>query len=129
MSQTYDDTLPTDMDKVRSILWITDVSSEEAALRTDEHIDAVLAWQGSIDGAVRYIASSLAAEFAQKPSSIHLPSGLSVSWFATRVTHWQMLAAHTHPTGAGDNALSFVPATYGGQDAADEFARPPDYWP
>lgn len=127
MSATYDDTLPDNRDKVRSILAITDVTSEATALRTDEHIDAVLTWQGSLDGAVRYIANSLAAQFAQKPGSVRLPSGLSVSW-AERVGTWRALAESGSPTGAG-GGLTFVDAVYSEEATTDEFTRPLEYWP
>lgn len=127
MSQTYDDTLQSDRDKVRSILAITDVTSEATALRTDEHIDAVLVWQGSIDGTVRYIASSLAAQYAQQPGSVRLPSGLSVSW-PERVKQWQALAGQGSPTGTG-GGVSLVPVLYTDTTTADEFDRPLDYQP
>lgn len=126
MSASYDDTLPTDKDKVRSILGITDDTSEATALRTDEHIEAVLAWQGSIDGAVRYIASSLASQFAQLPSSIR--SGPDALVWAERVKHWQELAQQGSPTGTG-GGLTFVDAVYSEAVTADEFSRPLEYQP
>lgn len=123
MSATYDDTLPTDKDKARSILGVTTVTSEATALVTDEHIDAVLTWQGSIDGAVSFLASELAARFAQLPSDVSLPSGLRVAW-RERIATWLALAGRASTGGvSGTQGLSFVPASYGEAAAVDEFAR------
>lgn len=128
MTASYDDTLPTDKDKARSILGATDDTSATTALVTDEHIEAVLTWQGSLDGAVAFLASELASRYAQMPSDVSLPSGLRVAW-RERIATWLALAGRASPTGVGSGALSFVPAVYGGEDTADEFARPERFWP
>lgn len=129
MSASYDDELPTDLDKARSALGATDVTSDTTALVTDEHIEAVLSWQGTLDGAIRFLAAELAARYAQKPTDVSLPSGLRVSW-AKRIDTWLALAGKASPTGTATpgGTLTLVPLTYGA-DTTDEFARPPDYWP
>lgn len=128
MAATYDDTLPTDRDKARSLLGTTDVTSEATALVTDEHIDAVLTWKADLDRAVAFLASELATRFAQKPSDVSLPSGLRTSW-RDRISTWLTLAERAGGGAFGDGGgLSFVPANYGGTTAADEFARP-ECWP
>lgn len=87
---SYDADLPTDVDKARAMLG--DTSNDAATeLLTDDHITAVLAWKGSFDAAVGFLAQELASRFAQQPGSVSLPSGLSVSW-ASRVRTWQDLA-------------------------------------
>lgn len=129
MSASYDDELPTDLDKARAALGITDATSDTTALVTDEHIEAVLTWQGSLDGAVSFLASELATRYAQKPTDVSLPSGLRVSW-AKRIDTWLKLAERASPTGIGTSGggLSLVPLSYG-TETTDEYARPPDYWP
>jgi hypothetical protein len=92
MSATYDETLPTDLDRVRHLLGDTDVEPEENALRSDEHIVAVLASEPSFEAAVILIADGLIAEFGQEPDSVRLVSGLSVS-FRERIAAWQRLVA------------------------------------
>lgn len=129
MSATYDDTLPTDRDKARSILGATDVTSETTALVSDEHIDAVLTWKDSLDGAVSFLASELASRFAQLPSDVTLPSGLRASW-ASRISNWQKLAGVASTGGvSGGSGLSFVTASYGSESNTDEFARPESWFP
>lgn len=83
---SYDDTLPTDLDKARALLG--DTASTE--LLTDDHIEAVLALY-AFNGGVAFLAQELATRYAQKPGSVSLPSGLSVSW-AERVKTWLALA-------------------------------------
>lgn len=87
MSATYDDTLPTDRDWVRHELGDTDIA---APLRQDETYDALILALGK-QGALRTVARALASEYARKPSSVSLPSGLSVSW-SSRVSNWQAIA-------------------------------------
>jgi hypothetical protein len=90
MSATYDELLPTDKDRVRYYLGDTNVSPEENALRTDEHIAAVLTAEASFEAAVILIADGLIAEFGQEPDSVRLVSGLTVS-FRNRIDAWKRL--------------------------------------
>lgn len=92
MSATFDELLSTSLDYVRDRIGDTAVEPEENALRTDEHIEAVLAAEGSREAAIAFIAKGLAVEYAQKPGQVTLPNGLSVSW-AYRVAQWNALAA------------------------------------
>jgi hypothetical protein len=92
MSATYNQLLPTDKDYVRYRIGDTDVDPEENALRTNEHILAVLAAQASREAAIALIAKALAVEYAQEPGRVTLPSSLSVSW-EERVGQWNKLAA------------------------------------
>lgn len=71
----YDDTLPTDLDKARARLG--DTAATE--LLTDDHIEAVLSLYG-FNGGVAFLARELDMRFALQPSSVTLPSGLSVSY-------------------------------------------------
>lgn len=128
MAQTYDDTLPSDRDKARSVLGITDVSTAELALVSDEYIDAVLVWKDGLDGAVAFIAASLASRYAQMPTSVS-SSGKSVSW-GERVRNWLALAASAGAGGITNvAALSQVPIDYGTPAITEEFARPLEYQP
>jgi hypothetical protein len=82
---SYDDTLPTELDKVRH--YVGDISNNPATeLRTDDHIEAALAEHG-FNLAVAVVAEGLAAEYAQEPGSVRLPDGLTVSW-PERVKFW-----------------------------------------
>jgi hypothetical protein len=83
---SYDPTLATDRDKVRALLG--DTAATE--LLADEHIDAVLAWKNDFNTSVAFLAQELESHFATQPSSVSLPSGLSVS-FARRT--WANLIA------------------------------------
>lgn len=115
---SYDDTLPTDLDKARALLG--DTSSTE--LLTDDHIEAVLALY-PFNSAVAFMAEGLAARFAQNPSSVALPSGLSVSW-SERVKYWKGLAEQMRSGGVtSSGAFSRTPTrTDGYADYAAEQA-------
>lgn len=92
----YDDTLPTDLDYARFLLG--DTSNDAATeLLSDAHIEAVLS-RFTVNLAVGFMATGLAARFAQQPGSVSLPSGLSVSW-AERVKYWKDLAAQMRAGG------------------------------
>jgi len=87
---SYDPTLPTDKDVVR--LYLGDTTSPE--LLTDAQIEAVLAlYPSNISAAISVLAQSLVTRFAQQPTSITLPSGLSIS-YAERIKAWAALAAN-----------------------------------
>ena len=92
MSASYDDELPTDLDYVRYRTGDTNVVPATNALRTDEHIEAMLRDHTPREAAISLIAKSLAVEYARKPGRVTLPSGLSVSW-EERVDQWNKLAA------------------------------------
>src|SRR6476661_5671709 len=100
----YDDTLPTDLDKARFLLGDTSASE----LLTDDHIEAVLGLY-PFNSAVAFMAEGLAARFAQNPSSVSLPSGLSVAW-SERVKQWKALAQQMRDGGiVGSAAFSHTP--------------------
>src|SRR5688572_29195622 len=128
MSATYDETLATDKDKIRSLLGDTNVSPASNALFTDEHIAAVLTIQGTIKAAVAYLADELIAQSAQEPVKIIVTDGgVSISVdYSKRIPLWQELASKSRTDSGG--SLTFVTATYGA-DTTDEYARPPEYWP
>lgn len=86
-TMSYDDELPTDKDKIRAL--VGDTGATE--LVTDAHINAVLAAYDSFNAALAFVANELAATFAQRPGSVTLPNGLSVSW-RDRVSTWLALA-------------------------------------
>jgi hypothetical protein len=67
-----------------------DITEDE--LLTDDEIEIVISEQGYNLG-VAILAEGLAARYAQEPSSVSLPSGLSVSW-AKRVEYWLERAAY-----------------------------------
>ena len=125
---SYSDTLETDLDKLRA--WIGDTSNDPSTeLLTDDHIEAVLALYPPFATALAFLADELAVRFAQKPGSVTLPSGLSVSW-AERVKAWQAIAANARKgvlTAAA--SVSLVPVSYGVSTTPGEFARPSIWWP
>lgn len=86
MAFTYTKLLTTAISRVRRA--VGDTASP--GLIPDETITAYVNLYGEA-GAIRAVAGALAAEYAQKPGSVTLPSGLSVSW-AQRVTHWRAVA-------------------------------------
>jgi hypothetical protein len=90
MSASFDEELPSDLDRARFELGDTTVEPEEDALLSDEAIAAVIAWKGYTAG-VAYLAEGLIARFGQEPDSVRLPSGLAVS-FRDRIAVWTRLA-------------------------------------
>ena len=99
---SYDDSLPTNTDKARAL--IGDTSNNAATeLLTDDHIDAVLALY-TFNPGVAFLAEELAIRYAQKPGSVSLPGGLSVSW-PTRVQMWKALAAQMRAGGVTGPAV------------------------
>lgn len=121
MSATYDDTLPTDLDRVRAQLGDTD---KDAALHSDAHIVAVLSLQGSVALAVAFLARELVARYAVQPVR-KTADGLTVD-YTGRIALWQALASEAATTAAG-GGISFVPATYGTTATTDEYGRPSCY--
>lgn len=125
MTATYDETLPTDKDKARSLLGDTDVEPDANALHSDEHITAVLALEGSLNAAVVYLAKELIAKYAQEPIKI-TEQGRTID-LSERLRAWRGIVQDLQSQVSG-GGLSFVPATYGAADSVDEFSRPPSYW-
>lgn len=116
---SYDDSLSTNTDKARALLG--DTSNDPATeLVTDDHIDAALLLY-SFNGGVAFLASELASRFAQKPGSVGLPGGLSVSW-ADRVKTWLALAAQMRAGGVVTGSAFAVnpPRADGYQELADQ---------
>jgi hypothetical protein len=122
MSFTYDETLATDLDIARFTLGDTDSAN---VLLSNEHITATIALYTPLNVAVALMAEGLAARYAQKPSSVGLPSGLSVSW-SERVKFWLNLAKRLRETGSitGASTAFSVPVsrTDGYSAYADEVA-------
>lgn len=132
---TYDDTLPGDLDRARAQLGVTDVTSAETALVSDEHINAVLQGAGSLPLAVTLLARELAATFAQKPSDVTLPSGLRLAW-RDRISTWLTLAGMAQTSAAAASpAVSgllaktapIAPPSPSGPDANDRAYRGDPY--
>src|SRR5689334_13658269 len=104
MATTYDETLPTDLDRVRAILGDTDVSPAADALFTDEHINAVLIAEGSLAAGVVFLAEELIARFGQEPVRVAV-NGKTVD-FSERITIWKTLAQRMQ-TRANGGSLTF----------------------
>lgn len=97
---SYDSTLPTNRDKARMILG--DISNDSAAeLALDAHYDVIIntLYPTSFVSAIISLADEFAAVAAQKPSSVALPGGLSVSW-GNRLKYWTELALRLRSTGS-----------------------------
>lgn len=128
MSGTYNDNVAEPKDKIRAILGDTTTTEW---LHTDSHIVAVLTWQGSIDAAVAFLARELIARYAPQPVLVSA-DGMSQD-YSDRLKSWQAIvdradaALSTDSTGSG--AIVMVPADYGADSAADEYARPSTWWP
>jgi hypothetical protein len=87
---TYSATDLTERNQIRALLGDTS-NDADTELLTDDHIDAVLTLKGSLASAVAFLAGELVTRFAQQPTSVTLPSGLSVS-YAGRLASWATLA-------------------------------------
>jgi len=103
---SYDATSTSDRNLARGILGDIDTADE---LRADAHYDAMITLLG-LNGAVAFIATSLATEYAREPGSVTLPNGLSVSW-RDRVARWAALAVTAGTIGVtgGGSAFSASP--------------------
>lgn len=119
MAATYDETLPTDQDKARSQLGDTDI---DYALHSDEHIAAVLTWQGSLAAGVVYLAKELIARYATEPVKVEA-DGVKVDYTA-RLGVWRAIVAEQQAeVSAGGSGIVFVSATFGATDTTDEYGR------
>jgi hypothetical protein len=105
MSQTYNELLPTARDRARHALGLTNVTSAAAAIYSDEHIDAVLARAGSEAAGIAVLADALVQKYAQKPDSVRLTSGLTVSW-KERIDAWRELAQRMRARTAAEAAAA-----------------------
>lgn len=123
MSATYSDRLLSDTDRVRAALGDTDIYDP---LFSDAHITAVLAIEGGLRPAIAALADELVARWSRDPVRKQA-NGIMVD-YTDRLDTWRQIAQHARGSAAG-GGLSFVRANYTGDADADEFARPPDYWP
>jgi hypothetical protein len=123
MTATYNDQLLTDLDRARALLGDTDTGDP---LLSNAHINAVIAIEGGLKAGVAALCEELIARFLRDPVK-KSADGISVD-YTDRLAEWRRIAASARVQAAG-GGLSFVRANYTGEAAADEFARPPDYWP
>jgi hypothetical protein len=86
---SYSASRGSDLDKARELLGGCDVSSPEAALRSDEDFQAILDREGLHRG-VAWLAATFYAEFAQQPTRI-TASGKSIDW-SNWLKAWDELA-------------------------------------
>lgn len=123
MAATYNETLPTDLDKIRAILGDTDTTDAE---HSDEHISAVLSIQGSMNAAISFLANELVARYASMP--IKWSSDGTSMDYSNRLQVWKEIASSAR-SDAGQS-LTFVPATYGETipSLPDEFSRGVHLW-
>ncbi len=99
MTFSYDPNLTLPRDRVR--LRIGDINPLNP-LRQDETIAALVGAVGEL-GAIEVLATSLAAEYAQRADSIG-DNGQSISW-SRRVTTWLEVAARARADLARQNAI------------------------
>jgi hypothetical protein len=120
LSFSYSELLTTDLDKARARLGDTDSAS---VLHSDEHIEAVLALEGSLAAGVATLARELVTRFARQPVRI-ADDGSSVDYSA-RIPAWQRLAAEQ---ASASGIITTVTAYYGRSETADEYSRG-TWWP
>jgi hypothetical protein len=124
MAFSYDETLPTALDRVRHTLG--DVTSP--GYRPNETIEALLATYPE-NQTVMILADSLASEFAMKPSNLSSPDG-SITW-GERVDQLTQLATRLRleieegvVVAAQDKLRSFAPVREGTPLQQTEYYRP-----
>jgi hypothetical protein len=100
---SYDDTSMADLDRARSELGDTGEPPE----LSDDHIEMVIAELGFNLG-MASLADELAVIYTRKPSSVHLPSGLSVTW-TERVQELRRIAARYRALAAQETAAASIP--------------------
>ena len=108
---SYDDSDLSELNQARGLLG--DTATPE--LFTDDHIEAVVALYGFNIG-VGFLARELEARYALKPSSVSLPSGLSVSY--ARRTWASLIAAMGSGGITGATAFSVTPTRTDGYSVA-----------
>ncbi len=84
---SYNDALPTDTDKARSLLGDTDANDW---LFSNEHIAAVLTQQGGLAKGVAYLANELVARFGRQPTRMS-DQGTTVD-YGERLAAWRAIA-------------------------------------
>lgn len=122
ISGSWNDTLPTDRDRLRALIGDT---AADAWLLSDSHLDAVLSLKGSLLAAVGFCCDELIARFAQQP--VRTSSQGELIDFGERIAVWRQISAQAKAeVSAAGNAtgspFTFVPATYG-EPETDEYAR------
>lgn len=125
MSATYDETLPTQKDQARVLLGDTDVTPEDHAFMSDEHINAVISKEGTLEKAVAFLAQELIIRFSQEPIKISAQDGSTIDLTARIPELKRLIQTMDSVSNAG--ALQFVPVTYGTVET-DEFARWQSYF-
>lgn len=127
MSASYDNTLPTAIDRMRHSLGDTDMT---APLRQDETYEALLATYSETE-ATAVMAEALAAEYAQQPVRI-TDEGTTVDW-SDRVKTWLALAARLRAALAetastvGNTLRTVRPRRYDDWEEQSEYVRP-QWW-
>lgn len=125
MTATFDQTLPTAMDRLRRALGDANVAN---ALRQDEEYAAVLArLEDNETAALVEMASGLASEYAQKPDSISDEDG-AITW-RERVKTWLALATAgraelSAAATAASNAASSIAVRRAHDYRRSEYRRP-----
>lgn len=113
-TSSYNELLPTDMDRARALLGDTD---DSVVLFSDEHINAVLAAQGSLAAGLAWLAFELVTRFEQDP--VKFTNAAGSMDFSERLKTWRRLAApvlDTLTAASSGASLSFVPAVFGEAD-------------
>lgn len=126
---SYDDSDLSALNTARALL--ADTSNDANELLTDDHIEAVLALYGYSSG-VAFLARELDMRFARQPSSVSLPSGLSVSY--ARRTWASLIVAAQNGTLVPGASTAFSVASpradgYATAESTDELGRPQRLWP
>lgn len=105
---SYDETSLAPLDLARGALGDTS-NDPTTELLTDDHIETIIGANGYNQGVVS-LANELAVRYAQKPGSVHLPSGLSVTW-PERVAEWRRVASQYSTLAAQETAAASIPLT------------------
>lgn len=120
MSASFNDTLTTDLDKVRFALGDTTVSPAAAALYTDEAISAMLVSAGSVTAATAVLAQGLITRFAYDPVRWS-EAGRSFD-YTGRLEVWRaLIASASAGQTPGISAITMVPAYYGVDTESAEY--------
>jgi hypothetical protein len=119
---SYNDTLPTDRDKLRALIGDTDIG---ALLLSDDHLDAVLLLKTTVTASVVFCADELIARFANQP--VVISSQGETTDYRERLSTWRAIsnqakAEITNASNVGGSPFTFVAASYGNPET-DEYAR------